>query len=85
MRYRGHRIELIEPGTKQGQFRRCQVAVDGTPCVPFDVHEADFLSFRSDRERTEFLARQAMGLIDTYGDARHPKGIIAAPSVAGAE
>jgi len=72
MRYQGHNIEVIERGTKIGEYWRCQVAIDGTPSIPFEVHDADFLSFANSRLRDEFLARQGMTLIETYGDARWP-------------
>ena len=72
MRYHGHNIEIVERGTKVGEYRRCQVAVDGQLSITFEVHESDFLAFRPDEQRKAFLARQGMSLIETYGDARHP-------------
>ncbi len=80
MRYRGHNVEIIERGTKTGEYRRCQVAIDGIPCVPFDVHEADFLGFHDTASRNAFLARQGMSLVDTYGDYRRPQLPAAADS-----
>lgn len=76
IRYHGHFVEVIEPGTKVGQMRRCRVAIDGVPSIPFDVHEADFQNFPNNTLRTEFLARQAMGLIETYGDGRSPRPVM---------
>jgi len=75
MLYRGHNVEILERGTKLGEYRRCQVAIDFTPAIPFDVHESDFLNFQSDQKRNEFLARQGMSLIETYGDARWPRQV----------
>ena len=72
-RYQHQKIEVISQGIHIGEYRRCQLAVDNIPCVPFDVHAADFLNFPSVDKRNEFLARQAMSLIETYGDARCPK------------
>lgn len=72
MRYRGHKIEIVEQGTKAGEYWRCQVAVDGSLAIPFDVHEADFLNFATPTLRNAFLARQGMSLLETYGDARWP-------------
>lgn len=72
MLYYGHSIEVLERGTKMGEYRRVHVAVDGVPCIPFDVHEADFTRFPSDRKRNEFLARQGMSLIEQFGDYRFP-------------
>lgn len=77
MHYHGHRVEVIEPGTKVGEMRRCRVAIDGTPSIPFEVHEADFQRYPSDKSRAEMLARQAMGLIETYGDGRCPRPVFA--------
>ena len=77
MRYHGHQIEVIEPGTKTGQMRRCRVAVDGIPSIPFEVHEADFQNFPNDTLRLQFLARQGMSLIETYGDGRSPRPVMA--------
>ncbi len=73
MRYRGHNVEIVERGTKSGSYRRCQVAIDNTLAIPFEVHESDFLAFRDPAMRNAFLARQGMSLIETYGDARWPK------------
>lgn len=75
MRYQGHLVEIIEPGTKRGLYRRCQVAIDGIPAIPFEVFEADFIAFPNDNLRNAFLARQGMSLIESYGDARYPKPI----------
>ena len=73
MRYQDHNVEVVEQGTKVGEYRRCQVAIDGNLAIPFDVHEADFIGFPSDHLRVAFLARQGMSLLETYGDARYPK------------
>lgn len=53
-----------------GEYRHCQVAIDGIPSIPFDVHEADFLGFASNEKLYQFLARQGMSLIERFGDAR---------------
>jgi hypothetical protein len=44
--------------------------VDSIPSITFEVHDADFRSFRNDHLRNEFLARQGMTLVETYGDSR---------------
>lgn len=74
-RYQRQQVEIIEPGTKRGEWWQCQVAIDGIPSVPFDVHDADFRGFRTDELRNQFLARQAMSLIDSYGDGRQPRPV----------
>jgi hypothetical protein len=77
MFYQGHFIEVVEPGTKIGQMRRCRVAVDGVPSIPFEVHEADFQRYPTALLRVQMLARQAMSLIENYGDGRYPRPVMA--------
>lgn len=77
MKYHGHKVEVLEPGTKIGQMRRCRVAIDNVPSISFEVHEADFQNFPNDILRNQFLARQAMGLIESYGDGRMPRQVMA--------
>jgi hypothetical protein len=70
MLYQGHSIVSIERGTKSGEYWRFQLAVDGVPCIPFDVHDADIRAFRNQELLEQFLARQAISLIENYGDSR---------------
>jgi hypothetical protein len=74
-RYRGHLVEVIIGGDKQGHYRHCQLAIDHIPAMPFDVCEADFQAFNP-QQRDEFLARQAIGLVEEHGDARAPRPFI---------
>jgi hypothetical protein len=76
-RYQGHVIEVVEPGTKAGQMRLVRVAVDGVLAVPFEVHEADFQRYPSAQLREQMLARQAMTLVENYGDARYLRPVYA--------
>lgn len=73
MHYRGYSITIIERGTKHDEYWRCQVAVNGIPCIPFDVHDADFRAFSSSEQRNAFLARQGISMVEEYGDARFQK------------
>ena len=66
-------VELLCYGRKQGEWHHVELALEGTLCVPFDVHASDWDSFHDDESRIRFLARQAQGLIDTYGDARYTR------------
>ena len=70
-------MEIIEVKVPVGQMRVCRVAIDSIPSIPFDVHEADFQSFPDSTLRNQFLARQAMGLIETFGDGRCPYPVMA--------
>jgi hypothetical protein len=64
------KVEIVTIGLKQGEWRECQLAVDGRLAIPFSVHEEDWRSYTSDEKRLEMLARQSISLLDTYGDAR---------------
>jgi hypothetical protein len=63
-------VEIVTIGLKQGEWRECQLAVDGKLAIPFSVHEEDWRSYRTEEERLQMLTRQAISLLDSYGDAR---------------
>lgn len=64
------KVEIVTIGLKQGEWRECQLAIDGKLAIPFSVHEEDWRSYRTEGERINMLARQSISLLDTYGDAR---------------
>lgn len=68
---RGPKVEFIRYGVKQGEWRECQIAIDGVLGLPFSVHESDWRMYRTDAERNEMLTRQAIAMLQDYGDARH--------------
>jgi hypothetical protein len=71
MRVNGHHVELLCYGRKEGEWHHVEIAIDGVLATPFDVHAADWQNYPNDEARIQFLVRQAVGLVDTYGDARY--------------
>lgn len=53
--------------------RTVQLAVNDVLCVPFTVHKSTRERFRTEKAWLGYLTRQAVALIDLYGDARNPK------------
>jgi hypothetical protein len=64
------KVEVVLIGQKNGEWRECQLAVNGRLAIPFSVHESDWRAYDSEDKRLEMLSRQAISLLDTYGDAR---------------
>lgn len=64
------KVEILTIGRKEGEWRECQLAVDGRLAIPFSVHEADWQAYQTDDERIQMLTRQAVSLLDEFGDAR---------------
>lgn len=70
MENRFERIRIV----KEGEWWIVQIAVDGVPCIPFEVHEYTRRSFfPNDTDFEKFLERKAEDMIALYGDARHSK------------
>lgn len=67
------KVELVRYGQDDpdnSEWFVCQLAVDGRLSVPFSIHKADWLSYPNEEQRIQMLTRQAIGLLDQYGDAR---------------
>lgn len=64
------KVEIITIGQKNGEWRECQLAIDGKLAIPFSVHEEDWRAYPTEEKRIEMLARQSISLLDSYGDAR---------------
>jgi hypothetical protein len=81
--YAGERqqLEVLSWGQpKDGWQQGVQVALNNKLAVPFDIASADWHSERAKGESSllQFLCRQAMTLLDNYGDAREGRPIAAA-------
>lgn len=64
-----HSTEVLSV-REQGEWMSVEVAVDGNLAIPFDVHKSDWRNYPDEDSRRAMLERQALGLLDTYGDAR---------------
>jgi hypothetical protein len=51
----------------------CQMAVDGILATTFSVPTPTIEAFTSESNLGEYLERQALNLIQRYGDARSPR------------
>jgi hypothetical protein len=64
------KVEIINIGQRNGEWYECQLAVDGKLAIPFSVHAEDWRNYPSEDKRLEMLTRQAISLLDEFGDAR---------------
>lgn len=56
---------------KEGEWWYVQMAINGVPCLPFDVHESIRVEkFPAEEAFLDYLERQAQSMIDVFGDAR---------------
>ncbi|MGH2621948.1 MAG: hypothetical protein ACRDHG_15460 [Anaerolineales bacterium] len=64
--------ELIHFRPTTDGWYNAQLAINGTPSVPFDIHRSQF-EHMSEVQLGEMLERQASALIERYGDSRDPR------------
>ena len=64
------RVELVTYGKQTGEWLECQLAINGDLAIPFSIHRSDWDNYKTEQERIEMLARQSVGLLESYGDAR---------------
>jgi hypothetical protein len=67
------RFAIIElPERHEGWYNGVQIAVDDVPCVPFSIHAAARELYATEDDWVRMLVRQAVALIEQYGDSRLP-------------
>jgi hypothetical protein len=63
-------IEIIEHRDLPEGWIQIRCAVRGKLAVPFQLHKSDLEQYRDEDSYLAMLERQAVSLIETYGDAR---------------
>lgn len=73
----GTEFEIINlpSSPEKGYYMNVQLAINGTPCWPFNV-PASSLSGKTQDEKISILVRHAQVMVETYGDVRRPKEYI---------
>jgi len=64
-------ILKISPVPKQSEWIEVQIAIDGTPSVPFMEHASTRERFTTEESWISYLCRRASEMISIYGDSRH--------------
>jgi hypothetical protein len=60
------------PERHDGEYRDVQIAVEDRVCVPFSIPAYYRDLFATEEEWVRMLVRQAVALIEQYGDSRLP-------------
>jgi hypothetical protein len=64
-------LEILELDTHGAEYVRARVAIHGKLAIPFEFLKSDYVEkFRRPEDLEAFLARQAVTLLESYGDAR---------------
>ena len=67
-------VELLKFGRdpQDSDWYVFQLAINGTPCVPFSVSAPDVRGYATEAELLAYLERKARELVSVYGDGRSP-------------
>ena len=62
-------VEILKI-VREGEWFEAQLAIGGTPSVPFLIHAQDRDRFPTEELWMNYLTRKATEMIEVYGDAR---------------
>ena len=63
-------LEILELDAMGSDYVRTRVTLNGVLAIPFEFLKSDYVGFKNREEMEAFLERQALTLIESYGDAR---------------
>lgn len=67
-------LEILELDTSRGDYVHARLALDGHLVIPFEIPKSTYMEdFRTPADFEAFLVRQAVTLLDRYGDAREQR------------